>query len=180
MKINIHAVPDAGLDLADDILPQDLELDPDEFELRGAGYLEVHVRKLGQNFLVNARVRVRVVRPCARCLEPAVEAVDAEFETLYQPGDAALRRDDQTVEADDVGVIIFQGHELDLTPEIRQALLLALPFKALCRPDCKGLCPRCGANLNEGPCACARPDAAAAERASWEALAKKWAKTHIG
>jgi len=43
---------------------------------------------------------------------------------------------------------------VDLTEEIRQCLLLELPMKPLCRTDCKGLCPQCGHNRNEGPCSC--------------------------
>ena len=48
--------------------------------------------------------------------------------------------------------------EADLTPEIRDAVLLALPSNPLCRDDCAGLCPRCGASLENGPCDCAEPD----------------------
>lgn len=43
---------------------------------------------------------------------------------------------------------------VDLTPELREAIILALPGYPVCRDDCRGLCPRCGANLNEGPCGC--------------------------
>ena len=43
---------------------------------------------------------------------------------------------------------------LDVSDEAREALALSVPFRALCREDCKGLCPRCGKNLNEGPCGC--------------------------
>ena len=50
--------------------------------------------------------------------------------------------------------IDFFGRTLDLAPQVWESVLLLLPSKVLCREDCAGLCPRCGADLNEGPCSC--------------------------
>ena len=52
-------------------------------------------------------------------------------------------------------LIWYEGEEIDLSPLLRERLLLALPTLPLCRDDCRGLCARCGADLNAGPCGCA-------------------------
>ena len=57
----------------------------------------------------------------------------------------------------------YQGQEIDLGPYVWEELVFAAPAKYLCREDCRGLCPRCGANLNTGPCACAPAEAPKAE-----------------
>ena len=54
----------------------------------------------------------------------------------------------------DTGMIRFDGKTLDFTQVLQEQIIMALPVKALCKKDCRGLCPRCGADLNAGPCAC--------------------------
>jgi uncharacterized protein len=66
--------------------------------------------------------------------------------------------DEDEEEATDGGYLFHDGRQLDLRDEVRSAILLSSPIKPLCGPDCKGLCPECGANLNESKCSCeARP-----------------------
>jgi uncharacterized protein len=80
---------------------------------------------------------------CSRCLTPV--SVDRK-ETLsgVYGTEAELPED----------VLPYNGEYIDLTETIRETLILSEPMKVLCRPDCKGLCPQCGADLNEGPCSC--------------------------
>ena len=63
--------------------------------------------------------------------------------------------------ADDLALSYYEGDEIDLTPLVHEQTILALPTRPLCRETCRGLCPRCGANLNSGACGCpaAPPDA---------------------
>lgn len=90
---------------------------------------------------------------CRRCLERAPQEVSAESHVLFADGDH--------VDADDPDVFPLVtargGSQLDLRPAIREGWLLEVPAFTLCRPDCRGLCARCGDNLNQGPCRCARP-----------------------
>ncbi|MDR2442490.1 MAG: DUF177 domain-containing protein, partial [Deltaproteobacteria bacterium] len=57
-------------------------------------------------------------------------------------------------QGDDAAIMIRDGQSFDLAPLMAEFFWLAFPYKALCREDCAGLCPRCGANLNEGTCYC--------------------------
>ena len=80
---------------------------------------------------------------CRRCLAPVSGVVDVEFRELFE----VHPREGETYPL---------GHEeIDLEPLIREALLLALPLAPICRDECQGICPQCGADLNEGPCGCA-------------------------
>ena len=89
----------------------------------------------------------RAAMSCARCLKPFELDVDVEVQELFVPG-AAPDGDEYPLES---------PGSLDLEPMIRDALLTAMPFSPLCRPDCLGLCERCGGDRNLGECSCAPP-----------------------
>ncbi len=125
-------------------------------------------------YLLEARLRYAQTVPCDRCLEPAVEPVDQTLELLVverRPvgpvgGERELREEELgTVEADDGW--------LDTESLVVEQVTLNLPTHPLCRPDCAGLCPRCGANLNRGSCGCAAPP----PDPRWAALAALRSKT---
>jgi uncharacterized protein len=95
-------------------------------------------------------IRARVAGECRRCLRPVETAVASDFGVLYS-------RDAEALEDPDAYPIAADAREIDLRPAVREELLLAAPRYLLCREDCRGLCPRCGKDLNAGPCGCA-PD----------------------
>jgi uncharacterized protein len=89
-----------------------------------------------------------VTDECRRCLIDAHAHVEDESHIIYaEPSETT--DDDPDVYPIEAGAL-----ELDLRPAIREEWLLAQPRYVLCREDCKGLCPRCGQNLNDGPCDC--------------------------
>lgn len=104
---------------------------------------------------VEGTVRGEAKLECRRCLDPLVRPVEAELEAWF--------RADETAEeaADGVWRLDPAAAEIDLAEPVREELWLATPSYALCRPGCPGLCPRCGARLEEGPCGCPEepPDA---------------------
>jgi uncharacterized protein len=111
---------------------------------------------------VVGRVQTEVALPCSRCLNPAASAVIACFELSYvrelpQVTDEAGEEETE-LSADDLGLIQFDGDEIDLAEVVEEQVLLALPLHPLCSVDCRGLCSRCGANLNESDCGCLSQD----------------------
>ena len=80
---------------------------------------------------------------CSRCLSPVSVDRNETLSEVYGT-EAELPED----------VLPYNGEYIDLTETIRETLILSEPMRVLCRPDCKGLCPQCGANLNDGPCSC--------------------------
>lgn len=104
--------------------------------------------------------------PCARCLEPVLQDVKREFDLIYRPLGVDAGQEELSVTAADAEIGYYQGEGLLLEDALREQVLLALPLRAICREDCKGLCPHCGKNLNTEQCSCAVP----MEDPRWSAL----------
>jgi uncharacterized protein len=91
---------------------------------------------------------------CARCLEPVIEEVTRDFDLYYRPMQSISREEEFRLKLDDTEIAFFEGDGLFLTDVLAEQVLLAIPMKIICRSDCKGLCPHCGANLNSDECRC--------------------------
>jgi uncharacterized protein len=115
---------------------------------------EVTFTRTQQGILAGCQFETTMALECGRCLEPAIVAVSGEFqEEFVQAVDVRSGAPlPQSPDAD--AFTIDENHYLDLGEAIRQSVLMAAPLQPLCRPDCRGLCPRCGQNLNERACAC--------------------------
>jgi uncharacterized protein len=121
--------------------------------------LEFEIRKAKQHFQLTGWTRTTLELPCSRCLEPFTWPVDAEFDLRYQPQAAntgAAADEEREIEEDDLSTAFYRNDEIDLGQLMREQFLLSLPMKPLCRPDCPGLCPVCGTNLNRESCNCKR------------------------
>ena len=94
--------------------------------------------------------------PCARCLEPAKLPLDVDVSVIYVEREAEPAHDEEIDEAtlDAPDVLTFKDGNIDLSDELRDEILLAVPVSVLCREDCLGLCPVCGGNRNVSPCDC--------------------------
>ena len=104
--------------------------------------VDVVVESLTDGMTVNGEIRTEWRGTCRRCLGPAAGELVAEVSELYQ------------VHPTSEDAFTFDGEQLDLEPMIRELVLMELPPAPLCRPDCAGICPQCGADRNAAPCAC--------------------------
>lgn len=104
--------------------------------------------------------------PCARCVEPVEIPLVADYDLIFRPGDADSEPLERSITAPETEIGYYQGDSLLLEDVLREQVLLSLPVRTLCKPDCKGLCPRCGQNRNTQPCHC---DEGPADP-RWEAL----------
>jgi len=91
---------------------------------------------------------------CSRCLDTMTMPLTVTFEEEYVPTIDIFRGTPLPRPDDEMTFTIDENHHLDLSEAVRQNTLATLPIKLVCRPDCAGLCPQCGANRNEMPCAC--------------------------
>jgi uncharacterized protein len=101
-----------------------------------------------ERFYFSGHMSGEVEEECRRCLTPTHARVDEDLHLLF-----ADPTDEESDESD-VYLLEPRATTVDLRPALREQWLLAVPGFALCREDCKGLCPRCGADLNLGPCGC--------------------------
>jgi len=128
--------------------------DQDGFTVAAPVTLTFDVYKDKDQFRLVGRVQTTLELPCSRCLEPFTWSVDPAFDLRYQPHATNTGEGEIEVEEDDLTTAFYERNTIDLGHLMREQMYLALPMKPLCREDCRGLCPACGANRNVAPCTC--------------------------
>jgi uncharacterized protein len=174
MFLDIKDLERHPLDFEEEFQPGVIDLGPDASQrtpLKASGHAEVIEEHHGKHQIVqDIRLRGHLAAglelQCARCLEPVKQEVTRDFELLYRPLGADAGRDELSVTDAEAEIGYYQGDGLLLEDVLREQVLLALPLKVTCGPDCKGLCPQCGKNLNQEQCSCST----AVEDPRWAAL----------
>lgn len=111
------------------------------------------------NFVLELRLGTRAAVECDRCLKPVELDLEGRLQLMVierheRPTKGAEAAEERELTEDELGVLEVAGDSLDTTPIVREQILLELPVKPLCREDCAGLCPTCGADRNLGACGC--------------------------
>ena len=104
---------------------------------------------------------------CARCLEPVRIPLAGDFDLIYRPISVETEAGEHAITEDETEIGYYEKNGLLLEDAVREQVLLNLPGRALCQQECKGLCPRCGANRNLADCGCGEVPA----DPRWNALA---------
>ncbi len=173
MFISLQELERREINFREEYPPETIDLDP---EMRQSGPLrtsgratlieEHHGRGVIQDIRVQGELATSVDVACARCLEPVSRKLERSFELLYRPRGVDAGREEISVTQAEAEIGYYVGEGVELKDILREQILLALPMKVVCREECKGLCPSCGQNLNQGACHCA--EAVADPR--WQAL----------
>ncbi len=124
------------------------------YKFKGPVRGTIELLNTGEGISARGRARATVVLDCSRCLRPHNVPLDITVDEIcsldqiedWQAGPAS---DDEQCP-----VPICDGEVVDLSELVRQLLILSVPPRSLCQPDCRGLCPQCGQNLNEAQCEC--------------------------
>ena len=103
---------------------------------------------------VSGSMKADVEISCVRCLEAFHRVVDREFEVAYLRAGVGPGVDESELDEKDLDLDYYPEEGIDLQQVLREQLILWLPMKPLCRPECEGLCLQCGANLNQVSCSC--------------------------
>lgn len=134
MKIDTNKIPLEGLTLIEELNPKALDLETDIIKFPRPLKVKAGITRITNAVMVDLLVDGFMHANCSRCLEE----FDMEFKKNF--------------------ALNFQVNKLepviDLDPQIREEIILDYPIKPLCKPGCKGLCAKCGKNLNEGGCTC--------------------------
>ena len=140
--------------------PGIIDFAPDN--IRQVGNLDwaITAERAGAEIRITGTLDTTLEVICSRCLEPARVRVSKPFDLFFRERDEAMFDEDEEVELDEqeTHTAFFTGTKLAIGDILREQILLALPMKALCTIDCKGLCPTCGTNLNSGSCACPKEE----------------------
>jgi uncharacterized protein len=128
-------------------------------DLAASGQAEViHEHRGPKQVVADIRLRGRFAGrfkvPCARCIEPVEVPLAADLDLIFRPIGADSDAPERSITTDETEIGYYQEDSLLLEDVLREQVVLSLPARTLCKPDCKGLCPRCGANRNTQPCSC--------------------------
>jgi uncharacterized protein len=114
--------------------------------------VRVEYYRAGQELFFHGHITGNVVGQCARCVEKYDFMLEKDFSIVLVP--KRELKTEAELEEEDLDLSFYAGEEIDLSPLVREQLILALPTRPLCREGCRGLCPHCGVNLNMHKCSC--------------------------
>lgn len=163
LVIPVSHIPAEGKDIDDVLTPESLQLEADEGFALEEGRIRGRLER-GEDEGVHFRGRLegRLDFQCGRCLEPFTDRLDADLDLFFLPRhqDAADEEEEQEVQLSDRDMVVtyYAEERIDLGEMVREQIHLAVPMRRLCREDCKGLCPSCGANRNLTACDCRKAE----------------------
>lgn len=152
LRIPLTAIPQDGLHIEETVGMAAIQPEGTQALPCREATISGNLEPVSEDYLFQGRVFGNFEGPCDRCLGEAKVPFSAEVGWVYSPA-AAENMDAE----DDPGESLrpIMDEVIDLGPAVWEEVALALPVKLLCRETCKGLCPQCGKDLNQGPCACA-------------------------
>ncbi len=168
MEIQLDAITAATTELELKATPSELDLKLELAALGSDVVYKLTTRRIEDEVFLDGVMTFTVRYTCARCVEEYEVPYRVPMNIVIQlvsDQDASLEED-----ADDDRFVLYPESKtvFSLDQHIRDAIVLEQPMKPLCKPECRGLCPQCGANLNESPCNCK----ADTEDPRWEAIRK--------
>ena len=121
----------------------------------------LRAQQIGDMVEIEGSITTVVRLSCGRCLQSFEMPVESSFALTYKQTEpdtdkGSANQEELELTAEDMGLIYHPGEEINLQNEIQEQVVLAFPLRTLCKPDCKGLCPQCGADLNNEECDCDR------------------------
>jgi len=134
--------------------PDDLNPVDERIRLIEPVAVDGNVRLARTEIFVNGHIHTRVQVECDRCLQPVELPVSADFSLEYIPGSAYESSEVAELTDAEMSVSVFDGDAIDVDEIVKEQILLGVPTRMLCREDCKGFCPKCGADRNTGECNC--------------------------
>ncbi|MFN3920881.1 MAG: YceD family protein [Caldimicrobium sp.] len=146
--------------LLDEIPPEGIQLNFENFkEIEDVKLFEpfsvsLHLRKRGYEVIVKGFIKGVITLVCDLCLEEFHYNIEKNFEVLLLPKHSLNFEGERELSSEDLEVSFYENSFINYHDIIHEEILLSLPFRSICREDCKGLCPHCGANLNKETCHC--------------------------
>ncbi len=129
-----------------------------DFDFETPLQAEAKIRKVGQSILIEGSVDTILQLRCARCLKEFASPLASTFDLTLYPQKEADPEEEVELGEDDMESSFFEGGEIHLSEIACEQIFLEIPYQPLCREDCKGLCPRCGSDLNLSACDCVKED----------------------
>jgi len=160
MKIHIEDLKERERDFSFEVPP---EIFPSLEEITAEGncrfldpvFISLHAQRVREMYVVKGKFHTKVRFSCSRCLAEYEDTLSHDFTLTYtRRSEPEEPPSELELEAEEIGIIPFQGQEIHLQDGIQEEIVMSLPMQPHCSEDCRGLCPQCGADLNLGSCGC--------------------------
>lgn len=176
MEILIYDIPEDGMTLNLKSSDTAWFRESLEFALVGRGKnfdgsFYATIIRTEENVNIIGDLNFEFVTTCDRCLEEYEFKINLPLNIVLLPAGEGGRKNEDEGKSGKIELMFYEGDRFDLSEMIKELVLLNLPMKHICSDDCRGICPSCGKNLNQGKCACKKTTS----DSKWEAL-KGWSK----
>lgn len=135
-------------------LPGTIDYRSQEFRQVEPLNVVVSAELVGREIHIAGHLETAVELACARCLDAVVQAVARDFDLFYRPLATVAGKEEIALGKEELEIGFYSGDGLFLSDVLAEQVILSLPMKPICKADCRGLCPHCGANLNRERCQC--------------------------
>lgn len=153
VKILISEMPDEGLNLK---LDETLETDVVRLIAPVKGNLSI--RKVGPEVIIRGDIAVSSNLECSRCLNDYTTEIYVPIDVMYHPVKELKAEGKHEIKEDELDMGFYAGDEFNLLDLLKEQIILNTPMKPLCSETCKGICSKCGVDLNTQSCSCSEKD----------------------
>ncbi len=154
MIFDVALLKDAQTSFDFQVSPDEIDLEGETIKLKKAVEVVGKLKKGIAQTDVLGEISAEIEAECNRCLQSAEVTLDFPFEAVFVTPENYTQEKESELRIGDLEVSVFEGDKIDLTELVREQILLNLPTQVFCRKDCRGLCQKCGANLNLIDCNC--------------------------
>ena len=156
MEIDLRELREGQTHLELEVTGESVGITPADVTLEGPLRLRLDLDRRGDEIWIRGHAQATARQECSRCLADFTENLELDFEVFCAKVRSPYAESHPALDEEDGGVHFHDGRILSINAEIREAVILGLSMKPLCREACKGLCARCGEDKNAGPCRCER------------------------
>lgn len=165
--IDLSRLPSRGIRLERRINPGAWKMEETDWASRGDLVFDLLIRGNQKKVNIRGNLKAGITANCHRCLKPVPVDFERRFHVTYlAPDQDRFAKDEVEITSQELEVAYLEGKLLSIHDLLQEQIYLAVPMKVLCRPECRGLCVRCGSDLNEVECDCVQEDS----DARWAAL----------
>jgi len=156
MELKLHELDEGHTRLDLELPAESIGLGAKDVVLDGPLDVSLSLDRRGDEIWIRGTVHTVALQECSRCLVEFSQNLELDFEVFCAKLPSVRTMSPKALDEEDGGVHFHDGRVLSIDNEIREAILLGLPMRPLCKETCAGLCPRCGEDRNQGPCRCGR------------------------
>ncbi|HID97071.1 MAG TPA: DUF177 domain-containing protein [Thermodesulfobacteriaceae bacterium] len=152
-NVTVDEIPAGGLAVHFDE-PLNILTDVDDCTIRGKVKGDITLYRINHDEThLSGRINAVVILQCHRCLDAYEKEVETDFTYLLKP-ELPVAEGELALSSEDLETADYDGNEIEIGEKLREQILLQLPIRNLCKDNCRGLCPGCGANLGKEECRC--------------------------